>query len=85
MRTNSKEGAGQKEAGPGWRSFEGVRTDPRAPLTGLHRPHGLCADVHARRALHGLGLLRRASVICFLHAAVALQGPRSWGRRAEQN
>lgn len=61
----------------------GVGMDQRAPLTGLHRPHGLCADVHARRALHRLGLVRRASVIRFLHAAVALQGLRSWGCRAE--
>lgn len=51
-----------------------------APLTGFHSPHGLRADFHARRALHGLGLLRRAPVIGFLHAAVALQGLGSWGR-----
>lgn len=83
MWTNSEEGVGQKEAGPGWGSFVGGRMDQKVPLTGLHRSHGLCADVHARRALHRLGLLRRASVICFLHAAVALQGLRSWGGRAE--
>lgn len=48
-------------------------------LTGLHRPHGLCADLHARRALHGLHLLWRAPVVRPLHAAVALQGLRSCG------
>lgn len=60
---------------------KGVRKDPEAPLTRLHRPYGLCADVHAWRALHRLSLLRRASVIGFLHAAVTLQGLRSWGYR----
>ena len=59
--------------------------DQGAPLTGLHRPHGLCADFHSWRALHGLGLLRRAPVICFLHAAVALQGLSSWEFGAEEN
>lgn len=75
-----------KEAVPGWRSFKGwVSMLQGVPLTGLHRPHGLCADFHALRALHGLGLLRRATVICFLHAAVALQGLHSWGCRAAYN
>lgn len=58
--------------------LEGVKQGtPEAPLTSFHRSDGLCADLHARRALHRLHLLRRASVICFLHAAVALQGLRS--------
>lgn len=76
---------GIKGGGAWLGELERVRMDQRAPLTGLHRPHGLCADFHARRALHRLGLLRRASVICFLHTAVALQGLRSWGCGAEQN
>lgn len=76
---------GTKGGGACLGELERVRMGQRAPLTGLHRPHGLCADVHARRALHRLGLLWRASIICFLHAAVALQGLRSWGCGAEQN
>lgn len=48
-------------------------------LTGLHRPHCLGTDVHSWTTLDCLHLVRRASVVRLLHAAVAFQGLRSCG------
>jgi hypothetical protein len=55
----------------------GLSRDHSVALTGLHCPHRLCADFHAGRALDRPHLVRRASIIRPLYAAVTFQGLRS--------
>lgn len=79
MKRRGRNREGLQGGGASREEYEGISQRPPVALTGLHRPHRLSTDVSSWTTLDGLHLVRSASVIRLLHAAVALQGLRSCG------